>query len=399
MNRDRTALPLNHLPRAETPPGHGVDVDPVSGGVPRGHTLPSVRREWSREASRAGWRSTPTTDRGNEDRCAWQRAHLAATLTGTLAVLYGFVQTLLLLLPPRAPLSARGPDLVLVSGWWSVGLCALAATLAGAMLVRLQHPVARHAVAAGAVVTGGLLVLAAALIWWDVVAFLLPGLGVSTFPLGAASRVCCLALAGTLLVAARLWVIATGPGCRRCGRILRSNHRPRPGDTSPFRDSAPAPSWAYAAVSLAVAGFLTRVLADSAVGFDSGRVRPGAPSATLELYLAGAGLLLPLALVYSWGRRWPCWVPGMAGRPVARWLVLAPAVTASLGLLTYYGHLVVGMLVDRATGLPPVAAAPEVPETFLWVSVLASLAWGAGLAVATCSYHHRTRPPCRTCGG
>ncbi|QVQ53696.1 hypothetical protein J4H86_08240 [Spiractinospora alimapuensis] len=315
-----------------------------------------------------------------------------------LAIVYGFCRTVLLLAPPDTPLSVRGPDLVVVSGWWSVGLCALAATLALAMLAHTEWPGPRRMVAAAAVATSGLLLLAAALIWWDVIAVLHPSPSVPVFPLGAVSRVCCLALAGTLLAAARFWLVATCPGCRRRGRASSTAPPRRPEAPAADRDRDTAPSWAFAMVSLAVAGYLTRVLAESAVGFDGGPIRPGAPSAAMEFLLAGAGVLLPLALVYEWGRRWPSWVPGVAGRPVARWLVLAPAVTASLGLLTYYGQLLLGLMVDQVTDLRPIAGAPDLPATFLWVTVLASLAWGAGLGAATYSYHRRTRPPCPGCG-
>jgi hypothetical protein len=44
-----------------------------------------------------------------------------------------------------------------------------------------------------------------------------------------------------------------------------------------------------------------------------------------------AGTLLPLALVHSWGRVLPRWVPLLAGRRVPRWLLLGPAFGIAAG--------------------------------------------------------------------
>ncbi|MGK5741597.1 hypothetical protein [Micromonospora sp. URMC 103] len=185
-------------------------------------------------------------------------------------------------------------------------------------------------------------------------------------------------VAGSLAVAvAVLAQRAARDACPRCGRV--------PG-RPPARREDPTPRWARLAGHLAVAGCLVRLAA--AVPED---VRWHASPGTSEAYLLTfvvlmvlAGTLLPLALVYRWGRVWPGWVAPLAGRPVPRWLVLGPALFVGAGLSAYFG---VGGTAAVVTGL-------VAPDAFLVVTLAAYTLWGAGLLVAARSYLALTRPPC-----
>ena len=110
-----------------------------------------------------------------------------------------------------------------------------------------------------------------------------------------------------------------------------------------------------------------------------------------------AGLLLPLALVHSWGRIWPRWVPLLAGRRVPRWLLLGPAAAVGGGLVVYFGLGLGQLTVETVTGTWDPGDG-SLPLWFYWIAMPAYLLWGAGLLVAMVSFQQRTRPRCPACG-
>jgi hypothetical protein len=144
---------------------------------------------------------------------------------------------------------------------------------------------------------------------------ILPGVGQGVHPVAFVSRAACLAggalVGATALSYQRHWRGA----CLACGRTGKAARPARP------------PRWAWLAAWVAVAGCLVRVLARSR--WDSAATYCGRAGGSLLLFEAGfllAGTVLPLALVYRWGRVFPGWVPLLAGRGVPRWLVLGPAL-------------------------------------------------------------------------
>ncbi|TDD02776.1 hypothetical protein E1292_22810 [Nonomuraea deserti] len=290
----------------------------------------------------------------------------AAALALVSVVLYGGLRISWQLghMPER--LSPVGPDLVVFTGWGAVALCGAAAvTLVAMMTVRTAGP-ARTALAAVAWAVGGAFVVSGALLLLDVVGTVIPGLGIPVHPLGAVSKAACVGCGSLVWRSARAY---------RRVELKGLDHTPR---------------WAYAGAYVAVGGFLTRVAAQAAVGFGSTPSAGG--TAVFEAGFLLAGTVLPLALVHRWGRVWPSWAPGLAGRAVPRGLVLWPAVAVSGGLLAYFGVGLGQMVAERLSGRVPFGAG-DPPETFYWVAVPAYLVWGAGLAVATSAYARRTRVP------
>ena len=87
----------------------------------------------------------------------------------------------------------------------------------------------------------------------------------------------------------------------------------------------------------ATAGCLLRLAAQLAVGFGDMPLAEDASMAAFEVGFLLAGVLLPLALVHSWGRIWPGWVPLLAGRRIPRAVLLLPAAVFSVGLIVYFG--------------------------------------------------------------
>jgi hypothetical protein len=280
-----------------------------------------------------------------------------------------------------------GYDLLVITGWPVVGLCALAAGLAVALLREPRSkPLGWTLVGLAAVVSAGL-VAGAGLILLDVVGTLFGGLGMFHSLTGFASRAGCLA-GGLLLGRLALTYQRTLRGsCMTCGRT---------GATTEPR----TPAWAYVAAYATVLAFLIRIGAQYAVGFgdQSAPIRgDGDLAATLSEwgFLIGtalAGILLPLALVHRFGRIWPRWTLVLAGHKVPRWLVLGPAFALSAGLLAYFGT---GMIQMIAT---PSESAGSLPGWFFWVAVPAYVAWGAGLGVAALAYRSLTKPACAGCG-
>ena len=277
-------------------------------------------------------------------------------------------------------------DLIYFSGWSAVRLCAAAAAVALALrLAPWMWPV----LVAG---WGVCLVLLAAcpLLLLDLVNALLPGLGTPFHPVGFMSRAACfiegILVGATAVAYRRRWRSA----CLFCGR------------TTVRAGLAQTPWWAWWGAYAAVAGCLARLGAQLAVGFGMIQ-RPGAGTRLVIeglIFEAGfllAGTVLPLALVHSWGRVVPRWVPMLAGRGVPRWLPLGPAFVIS-GLMTvYFGVTLVKIAVDTLTGAARQTFAPF-PPAFFWVAVPAYWIWGLGMGTAAIAYYRVTLPRCRVCG-
>ncbi|MGP4028159.1 hypothetical protein [Actinomadura sp. 3N407] len=279
-------------------------------------------------------------------------------------------------------------DLVVFTGWASVALCGAAA----AVLLALAHPGAgrlpRRPLLAVAWTAALFLVGSGALLLLDVIGAVLPGLGITFYPLGALSRAACVAAGVMTGLSALAYARRTRAGCAACGR---------PG-TAPGT-LARTPAWAYWAAYLAVAGCLARIAAQAAVGFGESPLSGGASAILFEAGFVLGGSLLPLALVHSFGRTWPRRLPRLGGRRVPRRLVLWPGAAISGGLTVYFGLMLLHMFWERLQGRNPFP--PEgglaLPEAFFWVAVPAYLLWGAGMAVAARAYARRTRVPCPSC--
>ena len=274
-----------------------------------------------------------------------------------------------------------GTDLVVFTGGWSVVLCGAAAVV----VVALRRAAWRRPLALAAWGVSVALVAASALLLLDVVGILLPGLGVPFHLVAFVSRVAC--LAGGVLVGAtalsyqRHWRGA----CLACGRTGEFARPPRP------------PRWAWWAAWAAVAGCMLRILAQAAVGFGTSLLREGGALLMFEAGFLLAGTVLPLALVYRWGRVFPGWVPLLAGRAVPRWLVLGPALGISAGLTAYFGVGTVQLAIETLNGTWK-RNAGGLPLWFFWVAMPAYLVWGLGLGAAALDYRRSTRPTCRVCG-
>ena len=298
------------------------------------------------------------------------------------ALVYGLVRTWWTArgAPSFGPL---GTDLMVFTGWASVGLCVAAA---GVALALANAPWRRTLLIVAWALTAAL-VVASAVILLDVVGGLFPGLGVPFHPLAFASRAAALVEGVLLAATAEAYRRRWRSDCQFCGRA----GVPRPRRADP-------PRWARWAAYVAVAGWLARLVAQVAVGFDSSLV-PGSGGSLLafEAGFVLAGTVLPLALVQPWGRVVPRWVPLLGGRKVLRWLLLVPATAIAVGLTAYFGMSIVKIAADAMSGTWSTGSG-SLPVAFFWVAVPAYLAWGLGLAFATLGYYKITRPPCRTCG-
>ncbi|WP_157429741.1 hypothetical protein [Actinomadura oligospora] len=318
----------------------------------------------------------------------------AASATATL---YGLLQVYWSLGHRPANLSPVGTDLVAFTGWGGVTLCAVAA-IAATTLTTLRTAVAHSAVRVR-VRRRGLLVVAwaasfgmvasSALLLLDVVGALAPGLGIRFYPVGAMSRAACLTSGVLLGLAALSHQRRTRAGCARCGRVGEVRRLDR------------VPRWAFWAAYVSMAGCLGRIVAQYCVGFGPSPLH-SATAIEFEIGFVLGGTLLPMALVHSWGRVWPRWVPVLAGRPVPRRLVLWPAAGISGGLVVYFGLMLLKMISERLHGrnpFPDSGSGPvRLPEAFFWVAVPAYWIWGVGMAVAAVAFHRLTRPGCRRCG-
>lgn len=275
-----------------------------------------------------------------------------------------------------------GTDLVVFTGWGAVGLCFAAACIGVAVLTTGGS---RAVMVAGYAVAGAMLA-ADALLLPDVINALIPGLG-QDVGLGAfASRAAL--LAGAVLVAASTLGYqrrSTG-GCPRCGR--RGDHV----------GSRRVPRWAYVGAYAAVLGALMRLLVQYIAGFDSIPMTASASLVVFEVGFVLAGTVLPLALVHSWGRIWPRWVPLLAGRRVPRWLVLGPGLGLAGGITAYFGFILAHMVGNVLAGQPGFDDPGPFSQAFFWVAVLSYWVWGLGMGAAAIGYFRTTRSQCRSCG-
>lgn len=311
----------------------------------------------------------------------WRRWVPAAAIAWAFG--YGAYRIYWSLSTAEASSSAMRADLLVFTGWWPVALCGAAAMVVmGLLHASWSRPfvIAGWAVASALVVASSLLLL-------DVVGLVLPGLGVTVDLASFARRAVCLAggvLVGiTTLSYQRHWHGA----CLACGRQAAAVDQD---------EHATMPRWAWVAAGVAVAGWLVRLLAQVGVGF--GALLSGEGSVVLfEAGFMLAGTVLPLALVCRWGRVFPGWLPGLAGRRVPRWLVLAPGLGLGIGMTTYFGLTLVMIAAQTLTGTWQPGDG-SLPLWFFWVAVPAYLVWGLGLAVAALAYLRATRPPCRFCG-
>ncbi|NDU77342.1 hypothetical protein GWI34_32690 [Actinomadura sp. DSM 109109] len=300
-------------------------------------------------------------------------------------------------------MSPVGTDLVVFTGWAGPALCGAAAlTLAALALPRTDRlrRAPRLALAAAAWTVAVCLTVSGAMLLLDAVGAVLPGLGVEFYPLGALSRTAAVTAGITTALSARAYTARTrgGPACAACARPAPAAAPGGPGGGSGA--AARTPAWAYGAAYLAVAGCLTRIAAQAAVGFGQSPLSGGAPAVLFEAGFVLGGCLLPLALVHPFGRTWPRPIPGLGGRRVPRRLVLWPGAGLSGGLVVYFGLMLAQMFWERLHGrnpFPPTGGL-DLPEAFFWVAVPAYVAWGAGMAAATRAYARRTRTPCPSCG-
>jgi len=332
------------------------------GQLPPTERLVITKRARLRDVAAPGWRRWTS-----HAAIAWALGYGSLRIYWTLGT------------APSPPPS--GADLVALTGWWSVALAGAAALVVlGLRRARWWLPLA---VAAWGVSVA--LVAASALLLLDVVGIILPGLGLTVHPVAFLSRVAW--LAGGVLVGAtalsyqRHWRGA----CLACGSTGEAGRPARP------------PRWARVAAWVAVAGWLVRVLAQIVVGFGNDLLQAGGSLLLFEAGFLLAGTVLPLALVYRWGRVFPGWVPLLAGRSVPRWLVLAPALGIAVGMTAYFGVSAVQFSVETLTGEWEQGAG-SLPLWFFWVAMPAYLVWGLGLGAAALAYRRATRPLCRTCG-
>ncbi|MEU8308441.1 hypothetical protein AB0C84_33255 [Actinomadura sp. NPDC048955] len=316
----------------------------------------------------------------------------AAALAWTLA--YGALRAYWAAGHRPHDMSPIGTDLVAFTGWAGAGLCGAAALVLAALTLPRADRLARAprlALAGAAWTAAACLAASGAMLLLDVVGAVLPGLGLGFYPLGALSRAAVVAAGIMTALSARAYTARTrtGPACAACGRAMAApGALPR------------TPAWAYGAAYLAVAGCLIRIVAQAVVGFAESPLSGGASVMLFEAGFVLGGCLLPLALVHSFGRTWPRWVPGLAGRGVPRRLVLWPGAAISGGLVVYFGLMLLQMFWERLHGrnpFPPEGGL-DLPEAFFWVAVPAYFAWGAGMAAAARFYARRTRTPCPSCG-
>ncbi|MEU8223428.1 hypothetical protein [Kribbella sp. NPDC048915] len=237
-----------------------------------------------------------------------------------------------------------GNDL-LIPHWVAVAGCLLTA------LVMLRRPGPGRiwprllwVLAAGWVAAAGFILL-------DLVAAVLPGLGIPFDPLGMLSRLG--AVTGAVLLAR-----------------LAKRHQP---DAEPWPDAVP-----IVGACLAVVGCLTRLAAQAVVGFDK---TPYESNLSILLFEGGfilAGTLLPFLLVHKIGRYFP------------HRLLLVPAYTIGVGMTAYFAVGLIQMTVNAVQGKPAYGDV-GLPESFFWVAVPAYVVWGVGLTLAARGYQGAIR--------
>lgn len=111
----------------------------------------------------------------------------------------------------------------------------------------------------------------------------------------------------------------------------------------------------------------------------------------LDLLQVAAGFC-SLALIQSWGERWPRWVPGLAGREIPTMLVVVVASLGALAVLVITGALAVVFgtrLLGFAEGPTPLDGTTGWGFWLWLVLYLPWLAWGPALVVAIVGYWRR----------
>ena len=323
---------------------------------------------------RATGSRTPATKPGTGPP-RWLTAVTAIWLLG-----YAVVRLAVLAADDLGPLSATGPDLIVLAGLSGVGVlvAALVAVCAQAVLVRVDAPRwTRILVSAVGAVTSAALMIAGATILLDLVGGVLPGLGVVFYPLGAMIRLGCVLAA--VLIAAHTW------------QYWRATSGPARDQPGPRR----TPAWVVVIGYLTVAACLVRLAAQFVVGLDVSTFGIGATMVVFEAGFLLAGILLPLALVHRWGRVWPAWVPGLRGRRVPRMLLIVCGAGLGVALVAYFGMATATMVIEGFGGRSPFVGSDggsDLPDAFYWVSVPAYLLWGIGLVICTLSYARITAP-------
>jgi hypothetical protein len=117
----------------------------------------------------------------------------------------------------------------------------------------------------------------------------------------------------------------------------------------------------------------------------------------LETALLIGGAVLSLALVRPWGRIWPRWVLGLAGRRVPRGLPIAAGWGLSAALLLQ-GLIPVFATINHLFGGPALPFDTNSPNSWLILVVYGSWAlFGAALLGATITYQGVTKPRCPRC--
>lgn len=231
-----------------------------------------------------------------------------------------------------------GDDL-LIPNWVSVVAC-----LITALAVLRIRPRLLWVLAAG-------WLAAAAFILLDLVAAVLPGLGIPFDGLGMLSRLG--AIAGAVLLVL----------------LARAHQAP----------AKPWPSWVSAmGACFATAGCLTRLGAQAVVGFEQ---TPYGGNLSVILFEGGfllVGTLLPFLLVHRIGRVFP------------RWMLLVPGYLLGAGMTAYFGVGLIQMIVAAVQG-QPVYGDVGLPDSFFWVAVPAYVVWGTGLTIAARGYQFATR--------
>ena len=259
------------------------------------------------------------------------------------------------------------------TGWSGVALCALAATLSAAMLRRRLGPRTALPLLVASLAVSVALVAASALLLLDLIGaiFFMTG---DFHARGAASRAACLGTAALLALATRSFR-------RRAGIELPVGAIVGEPKTEP-------------GLYAKIAACLTRIGAQAVVGFVTPPQYAGIGAILFQLCFVLAGTLLPMALVHDWGRIWPRWVIGLAGRRVPRWAVLGPGIAIGALTVVYFGIILAQMVFERLHGRNPFPPDGDMtlPESFFWVAVPAYVTWGVALAVAALSYHRRTSP-------
>lgn len=281
----------------------------------------------------------------------------------------------------------HGKILFTIPSWVTPAAAALA--ILGAVAMTAPHRYLRVVLALNGVALT-LLVWAAGGVLFDIVMtiswLVVPDFFMPDWPSGAAR--------GLSLVTALLSFRAT-VRYRRCvrGECVRCGQSP---STPPIRQRL----WlGYAAFLLGLPYPIlkTHWALGGTIGLDyPNPARDGFTSGWLVVPAALVGLVLSLALVHRWGRIWPRWVPGLAGKPTPRGLLLFGGWFGT-GLLLTMGFPGIAEILQSLEGrpTPPVEGMHEWPSTLFYASWFL---WGLVFAPATRLYQLRTQRQCLSCG-